>query len=433
VGAAVESTFGNKLSGGRCKMRHSHKPWFDANCRITKRELRLWLKANHDSHAAKNQQSNLKKLLKRKRICWETTRVQHMCTLAKMDMPSFWKKYRPRALVVDKISAITLLEGFHELVGQSSPPIQLRIDHSAQVIEPPPSHILNTDITLTELLQVLKKLQRNKAAGLDGMKAEFILDAGELLHISLLTTFNCFLEEGFLEALSTGMVHAFFTGGDASKFDNYKGITIGPILAKLFVMILEKRLSEWVEQHGLRAKGQVRCRKDYRTTDQLFILRTLIEQSKAKKKPLYCCFVDFKKAFDTVSREVLADLEVEGRLLQCLQAMYAKDTVHINHPSEGVTSSFRCQQGVKQGCPLSPLLFGLYLDALEGRLDGKECDGPTLMDVHVWLLLFANNLVLTSESKVGLQQQLNTFQQFCTKRGFIVNVEKTKAMVSPKV
>ncbi len=47
----------------------------------------------------------------------------------------------------------------------------------------------------------------------------------------------------------------FFKGGDASKFDNYKGIIIGPILAKLFTMILDKRLSEWVEQHGLRAKG----------------------------------------------------------------------------------------------------------------------------------------------------------------------------------
>ncbi len=109
------------------------------------------------------------------------------------------------------------------------------------------------------------------------MKAKFILDAGELLHIPLLTTFNCFLEEGFLEALSTGMVHTLFKGGDASKFDNYRGINVGPILAKLFAMILEKRMSKWVEQHGLRAKGQAGFRKDYRTTDQLFILRTLIE------------------------------------------------------------------------------------------------------------------------------------------------------------
>jgi hypothetical protein len=82
--------------------------------------------------------------------------------------------------------------------------------------------------------------------------------------------------------------------------------------------------------------------------------------------------------------------------------MYAKDTIHINHPSEGVTSSFKCQQGVKQGCLLSPLLFGLYLDALEGRLDGKECDAPALVDVHVWVLFFADDLALTWESKVGL-------------------------------
>jgi hypothetical protein len=145
------------------------------------------------------------------------------------------------------------------------------------VTKPSPSHTLNTDITLVELFQALKKLQRNKATGLDGMKAEFILDVGELLHMPLLTTFNYFLDEGFSEALSTGVVHAFFKGGDASKFDNYRGITVGHILAKLFAMIIDKRLSEWVEQHGLHAKGQTRFHKDYRTIDQLFILRTLIE------------------------------------------------------------------------------------------------------------------------------------------------------------
>jgi hypothetical protein len=178
------------------------------------------------------------------------------------------------------------------------------------------------------------------------MKAEFILDAGELLHMPLLTVFNCFLVEGFPKALSTKVVHMLFKGGDAFKFDNYRGITVGPILAKLFVMILDKRLSEWVEQHGLRAKGQARFLKDYRIIDQPFILWTLIKQSKAKNKPLYCCFVDFKKAFDIVPREVLwqvlAGFGVEGRFLRCLQVMYAKDTVCINHPSEGVTSNFKC-------------------------------------------------------------------------------------------
>ncbi len=90
---------------------------------------------------------------------------------------------------------------------------------------------------------------------MDGMEAKFILDLRELLHMPLLTTFNCFLAEGFPKALSIGVVHKFFKGGNASKFDNYRGITVGPILAKLFVMILDKRLSEWAKQHGLRAKG----------------------------------------------------------------------------------------------------------------------------------------------------------------------------------
>ncbi len=88
----------------------------------------------------------------------------------------------------------------------------------------------------------------------------------------LLTMFNCFWEEGFPEALSIRVVHAFFKGGNAFKFDNYRGITIRPILAKLFAMIHDKRLSKWAKQHGLYAKGQARFCKYYRTTDQLFIL-----------------------------------------------------------------------------------------------------------------------------------------------------------------
>jgi hypothetical protein len=75
------------------------------------------LKANPDSHVTKHQESKLQKILKRKKKFWETTNVQHMCTLAKVNAISSWKKYRLRAHVMDKISVATLLEGFHELVG----------------------------------------------------------------------------------------------------------------------------------------------------------------------------------------------------------------------------------------------------------------------------------------------------------------------------
>ncbi len=117
MGATTESTFGSKLSGGSYRKGHCHKPWFDADCRITKCELRLYLKANPNSHAVKHQESKLRNLLKRKRVVWETTRVQHMCMFAKMDALLFWKKYWPRAPVVDKINATMSLEGFRGLVG----------------------------------------------------------------------------------------------------------------------------------------------------------------------------------------------------------------------------------------------------------------------------------------------------------------------------
>jgi len=59
----------------------------------------------------------------------------------------------------------------------------------------------------------------------------------------------------------------------------------------------------------------------------------------------------------------------------------------------------------------------------------EKCDAPTLSDVHVWLMFFADDLVLTSELKVGLQQQLDALQQLCVERGLTVNVKKTKVMV----
>ena len=86
----------------------------------------------------------------------------------------------------------------------------------------------------------------------------------------------------------------------------YQGITVGSVIAKLFAMILNHRIAVWAEDEGIKAKGQAGFRKDFCTTDNIFILKALIDKQKQTRRgkaseKLYCCFVDFKTAFDCSS------------------------------------------------------------------------------------------------------------------------------------
>ena len=84
--------------------------------------------------------------------------------------------------------------------------------------------------------------------------------------------------------------------------------------------------------------------------------------------PQYTCFVDFRKAYDSVPRELLwqklAGRGVQGWFLDSIKALYGSVPMAVK-TNEGLSSSFECVMGVKQGCPLSPTLFGMYLDDLE--------------------------------------------------------------------
>ena len=197
--------------------------------------------------------------------------------------------------------------------------------------------------------------------------------------------------------------------------------------------MLEARASGWAEHEKCRAKGQAGFRKDFRTSDQVFVIQTLVRQAKQTKRKLYCCFVDFKKAFDLVPRQtlwsILEQRGMKGRVLSSLQTMYAADKACVL-TRDGPTDLFDCSIGVKQGCPASPLLFGLYLDELETLLEScHEIDAPRIAELVLAILLFADDIALFSYSVTGLQKQLNILEAFCVARGLTVNVKKTKTLV----
>ncbi len=141
--------------------------------------------------------------------------------------------------------------------------------------------------------------------------------------------------------------------------------------------------------------------------------------------------MDFRKAFDTVPHavlwQVLEEVGVHGRILDIIKSLYAHDSAAVRS-SQGTSAIFRCLMGVKQGCPLSPTLFGLYIDGLEKHLlENADIDAPTLMGVMV--LLFLYDLILMSESASGLQKQLVALASFCEQHQVTVNLSKIKVVV----
>ena len=383
-----------------------------------------------------------KALLRRKRRAWEKCQNEELCCLAAKDPGKFWRKYRKREDAPTGISTSAWYQAFSSLLAPAAPastaagPIMGA--GTQHTLGSTPEH-LHDSVSTAETARALKRLRRNKAAGIDGIRAEHLLDACELLLEPMAATFTHLLLDGVPECLCKGVIHPIFKAGAKYDPNNYRGITVTPVLSKLFAMILEARLSEWAECSGIRADGQAGFRKGHRTVDHVYTLRALITQAKRSKSKLFCCFVDFKKAFDSIPRErmwqVLAGLGLEGPLLQCLQSMYAQDSACVL-TRDGCTEYFPCTAGVKQGCPASPLLFGLYLDALESYLTGQRPglhgapDGPFLSGQVILLLLFADDLVLVSQSESGLQAQLNALHAFCVNRGLTVkDLAKTKAVV----
>ena len=117
----------------------------------------------------------------------------------------------------------------------------------------------------------------------------------------------------------------------------------------------------------MRAAGQFGFRKERGTSDASFLLNHLIDQHRARGQPLYVAFIDFKKAYDWVDRDLLWDclgrLGITDPLLSVLRSMYSNVRLQVRmHGSLG--TSFPSVVGVKQGDPLSPLLFGLLIDRI---------------------------------------------------------------------
>ena len=299
--------------------------------------------------------------------------------------------------------------------------------------------ILNRNFSVPELREIVRTLKNNKASGIDGIPAEFIKSCDDEILKDLCILFNYSIDSREFPNIWTEGVHnSVFKAGNKQDPNNYRGITVLPVFEKIFETAVQKRIECVNEIFCRNDKYNGGFLKGCRTSDNLFVLQSLVERQINLGQSLIVCFVDFAKAFDLVNRNILfykiIKSGLHGRAIDTLRDLYRKTAFRVKHGgklSEPVVQSV----GVNQGGNASTTIFWEYLADLRDYLDeftGVCLSDTTISDIMLLNLLWADDLILVSTSVSGTQKQLDGLENFGIKNQTIVNGAKTKIIVFGK-
>ena len=105
---------------------------------------------------------------------------------------------------------------------------------------------------------------------------------------------------------------------------------------------------------------------------------------------------------------------IDGKLFSLIQSLYANIKLRVKC-FNSLSDLYTCYVGLLQGEIMSPFLFSLFLDDIESHLQEGMNDGINLQQLQLYILLFADDAVLFSETREGLQNELNNLESYCKK------------------
>ena len=164
------------------------------------------------------------------------------------------------------------------------------------------NNILNRKISKEEIDLCILNIKNGKSSGEDKILNEYIKSTKEILLPIYEKLFNVVFDSGLLpNAWLEGSIRPIYKNkGDPKMVQNYRPITILSCLGKVFTAVLNRRLTLFLDTNEILLENQAGFRKNYSTTDHIFVLNSLIEILKASKQKLFCAFVDFSQAFDSI-------------------------------------------------------------------------------------------------------------------------------------
>lgn len=300
-----------------------------------------------------------------------------------------------------------------------------------------------------EVEAAIKSL-RNTAPGLNGVQAQLLKAGGaaavQWVHRCISAAWNTGAAP---QAWKRAALVPIYKKGDKLAADNYRGVTLLDVVGKVYVTVVHSRIRAHLCSQLLQSQCGFVPGKG--TGEAMFRLRRLVELARDYATPLHAAFVDFRKAFDSVNRATLWRLlrarGVSHKLVELVEDLYSGCEARVSvggHESEW----FPMGTGVRQGCPMSPTLFNVFMDFIarlvssrcrqQGvrgfhvafRISGQLVEPPSRADecLALLMLLYADDLALLADSQEGLEAAMGVLQGVAAEWGMAINYPKTKAV-----
>ena len=300
---------------------------------------------------------------------------------------------------------------------------------------------LTKPFKVAQIRKKLQKLQTEKATGPDGIPNEALKIGASILARHLQKAFNLILLLGESPpAWAEGLMYLVYKGkGDMTDLNNYRGVTVNNAISKVFTSLLNERLLDIAERSGILGEIQNGGRKGRQGLDSLFTLLTILEKSAGSgatsHKDLSLLFVDLSKAYDKVPHDLLWEklsrMGFHPQFIKVLKSLYKDSSVTVlvnGHQSDKV----HVNSGVKQGCPLSPLLFSLFLSDVGHYLEHHPA-GVLIWGKIISALFFVDDLVLIGKNQKEVENLLEKCQSQFEANGMEINCSKCNILSSQDV
>ncbi len=429
-------------TGGRAR-----QPWFDQECRDLKRGVWACIRRGGGFHEFQRLERAYHSVTRRKQRQHRLQQLQHFLREQRDDPRQFWRRLRSAVRrLPPQLQGVQHWGAYLQRVAGGGSAAEPHLPEEAfPQRDPGPAAALNAPISLEEVLAGLAHLNTGRATGHCGLPAELLRYAQataapdapappHMLAAALRAVLNCAFHTGQVPAFcNVALVSPVFKRRDPCCPENYRPISVTEPIMRLYASILNARLLSFTETHGLRSAAQTGFRPGHSTLHPLLALQHFVDSAGRTRQPLFCCFLDLEQAFESVHRSllwsVLQRLGVHGSMLAALQSLYVNPTVAVKVGGR-VSGCIPSCTGVRQGCPLSPTLFGLVLDGLHRYLL-RQCPdlGPLLRDgLRVPDLEYADDVLLLAATPAGLQRLIDAASCFCGQVGMRVNPAKTYVM-----